>query len=125
MNLNYIIIYANDFHKLKAFYIDKLGMTNLGAVSSDIFATLQPSAGTTRIGLQDKKSSKLPPAHETQPGSVELSFEVEDVDATFKQWKKNGVEIVSEPADLPFGRYMLAKDPEGHYLSAFRFAQRN
>lgn len=125
MNLNYIIVYANDFQKLKAFYIDKLGMTNLGSVSSDIFATLRPSGGGAVIGLQDNKSSQLPPARETHPGGVELSFEVEDVDATHKQWKANGVEIISEPADLPFGRYMLAKDPEGHYLSAFRFAQKN
>jgi predicted enzyme related to lactoylglutathione lyase len=125
MNLNYIIVYVNDLPKMKAFYIDKLGMTNLGSVSSDIFATLRPSNGGAMVGLQDKKSSQLPPGRETQPGSVELSFEVEDVDATHKQWKKNGVEIIAEPTDLPFGRYMLAKDPEGHYLSAFRFANRS
>jgi predicted enzyme related to lactoylglutathione lyase len=66
----------------------------------------------------------LPPKDETQPGSVELSFAVEDVDATYKQWKEKGVEMISEPTDLPFGRYFLAKDPEGHYLSAYKFANR-
>jgi len=124
MNLNYIIVYANDFPKMKAFYIDQLGMTNLGSVSSDIFATLQPADGGARIGLQDKKSSALPPGQEEHPGNIELSFAVEDVDATCKQWKVNGVEIISEPHDLPFGRYFLARDPEGHYLSGYRFANR-
>lgn len=124
MNLNYIIVYANDFPKMKAFYMDQLGMTNLGSVSSDIFATLRPSGGGAVIGLQDNKSSQLPPSRETQPGCVELSFAVEDVDATYDQWKANGVEIIAAPHDLPFGRYMLAKDPEGHYFSAYRFANR-
>jgi predicted enzyme related to lactoylglutathione lyase len=99
-------------------------MSYVGAESSDTFATLRPSNGGAMVGLQAKQSSKLPPAYEQQAGSVELSFEVEDVDATTKNWKEKGIEIIAEPVDLPFGRYMLAKDPEGHYLSAFRFAQR-
>ena len=124
MNLNFIVIYANDLQKLKNFYIDALGMSYVGADSSDDFATVRPSNGGAMVGLQSKQSSKPLPAHEQHPGGVELSFEVEDVDATCKSWKEKGVEIINEPMDLPFGRYMLAKDPEGHYLSAFRFAQR-
>jgi hypothetical protein len=27
----------------------------------------------------------------------------------------------SPSKDLPFGRYFLARDPEGHYLSVYRF----
>jgi predicted enzyme related to lactoylglutathione lyase len=55
---------------------------------------------------------------------VELSFEVDDVDDIWKRWKEQGVEIVTEPMDLPFGRYFMAKDPEGHYLSAYCLAAR-
>jgi predicted enzyme related to lactoylglutathione lyase len=124
MNLNFIVVYVDDLEKSKAFYTDALGMTYMGAVSSATFATLRPSEGGAMVGLQSKASSKLPPGRETQPGSVELSFEVADVDATCKLWKEKGVEILSEPIDLPFGRYFLAKDNEGHYLSAFRFAQK-
>ena len=123
MNLNFIIVYVNDLEKSKAFYTEALGMTHMGAVSSTTFATMRPSEGGAMVGLQDKQSSQLPPGREEQPGSVELSFEVADVDATCKLWKEKGVEIISEPMDLPFGRYFLAKDNEG-YLSAFRFAQR-
>ena len=61
---------------------------------------------------------------EKQPGSVELSFAVDDVDGTWKRWKEKGVEMVTDPMDLPFGRYFMAKDPEGHYLSAYRFSQK-
>ncbi len=124
MNLNYILVYVNDFQKLKSFYIDALGMTDLGSRAPDYFATLRASEGGAIIGLQDKKSTPLPPAQEQHSGSVELSFAVEDVDALHKNWKEKGVEIITEPADMPFGRYFLAKDPEGHYLSAYRFNPR-
>jgi len=124
MNLNYIIVYVNDLEKLKTFYTEALGMTYVGSVSANAFATLRPSGGGAMVGLQAKEFSELPPKFEDHAGSVELSFAVDDVDATWKQWKENGVEMISEPTDLPFGRYFLAKDPEGHYLSAYKFAQR-
>jgi predicted enzyme related to lactoylglutathione lyase len=120
MNLNFMILYVRDVEKSKAFYTKVLGMEFMEALSSPTFVTVRP-AGGAMIGLQDKSASRLPPGREEQSGSVELSFEVEDVDAIWKHWKEHNVEIVSDPMDLPFGRYFLAKDPEGHYLSAYRF----
>ena len=122
MNLNYIIVYVRDMEKLKAFYTEALGMAVVAELSSPTFVTLRPAAGAM-IGLQDSKASRLPPGREDKPGSVELSFAVDDVDSTWKHWKEKGVEIIADPVDLPFGRYFLAKDPEGHYLSAYRFAR--
>ncbi len=123
MNLNFIILYVRDMDKARKFYTEALGMTFMEAISSPTFYTLRPAAGAM-IGLQDQSTSRLPPKDE-KPGSVELSFEVEDVDGTWKQWKENGVEMVTEPMDLPFGRYFMAKDPEGYYLSVYKFKQRN
>ena|SRR5258708_22234486 len=123
MDLNYIIVYVDDLDKARAFYTQSLGMTVMEALSSPTFVTLRP-AGGSMVGLQDKKASRLPPNQEKQPGSVELSFAVDDVDETWKRWKDKGVEMVTEPMDLPFGRYFMAKDPEGHYLSAYRFSQK-
>lgn len=123
MNLNYMILYVQDLAKEKAFYRDMLGLKVMEAVSSATFVTLSTD-GESRIGLQDRATSRLPP-RDDQPGSVELSFEVEDVDVTWKQWKEKGVEMITEPVDLPFGRYFLAKDPEGYYLSVYRFNKRS
>jgi predicted enzyme related to lactoylglutathione lyase len=120
MNLNYVILYVRDLDKAKVFYTEALGLTVLEAASGPTFVTLR-SAGGAMLGLQDKTASRLPPAREEQPGSAELSFEVDDVDGTWQRWKEKNVEIVTDPMDLPFGRYFLAKDPEGHYLSAYRF----
>ena len=120
MNLGYVIVYVDDLNKSKAFYAEALGLTVVEAHSGPTFVTLKGESGAA-VGLQDNATSELPPKFEGQPGSVELSFEVEDVDATWKRWKANGVDMVTEPMDLPFGRYFMAKDPEGHYLSAYRF----
>ena len=124
MNLNYVILYMQDMDKAKAFYTESLGMTVVEDASSPTFITLR-SAGDSMLALQDKMTSRLPPRQEAQPGSVEVSFAVDDVDATWQQWKAKGVEFITEPMDLPFGRYFMAKDPEGHYLSAYRFAQKS
>lgn len=127
MNLNFVVVYVRDLDKAKAFYTDVLGMTVLEDHSSPSFITLSPSNGTqgAMLGLQDKMAAVLPPRHEESPGGVELSFEVDDVDATWQRWKEKGVELLTEPTDLPFGRYFMARDPEGFYLSAYRFAQRD
>jgi predicted enzyme related to lactoylglutathione lyase len=114
MNLGFVILYADDMDKLQAFYTDLVGLSVWKEHSGPGFTSLRPANGTT-IGLQDKKTANLPPKLETASGTVELSFAVDDVDAA------NGVEIVSEPEDMPFGRYFLAKDPEGHFVSAFRY----
>lgn len=123
MNLGFVILYVNDMVKSKAFYTDILGLTVVEAISSPTFVTLR-SAGGSLLALQDNATARFPPKDETQPGSVEISFEVDDVDGTWKHWKDKGVEMVSDPMDLPFGRYFMAKDPEGHYLSVYRFARK-
>ena len=122
MNLGFVILYVGNLDKAKAFYTEALGLSVVEASSGPTFVTLQPARGAM-LGLQDKTASRLPPGRETQPGSVEVSFEVDDVDGTWKRWKEKGVELMTDPMDLPFGRYFLAKDPEGHYLSVYRFSQ--
>ena len=123
MNLGFVILYVDDMDKAKKFYTDTLDMAVVEAISSPTFVTLRPTGGSL-VALQDKAAAKFPPKDETQSGSVELSFEADDVDATWRRWQEQGVELLGDPVDLPFGRYFMAKDPEGHYLSVYRFAQR-
>ncbi len=120
MNLGFVILYTQDVSKAKAFYADRLGMSVVEASSGPTFVVLRPEGGSL-IALQDK-SERLS-ANSDALSNTELSFEVTDVDGIWKRWQANGVEIVSEPMDLPFGRYFLAKDPEGHFLSVYRLKQ--
>src|SRR5262245_16347495 len=124
MNMGFVVLYVRDMEKVKTFYTEVLGLDVVDAVSSPTFVTLRTTGGGSLLALQDKAAALMPPAREDQPGSVELSFEVDDVDETWKRWKEQGVTMVTDPVDLPFGRYFLAQDPEGHWLSAYRFAAR-
>ena len=65
----------------------------------------------------------LPPGLAGQPGGVELGLEVADVDAVFHEWKEKGVQTVTPPMDLPFGRTFVARDPEGHLIRVYRMKQ--
>jgi predicted enzyme related to lactoylglutathione lyase len=123
MNLGFVVLYVQDVKQVEAFYVGVLGLTVVEEVSSPTFVTLRADGGSL-LALQDKTAALMPPAREDQPGSVELSFEVDDVDETWKGWKERGATVVTDPVDLPFGRYFLAQDPEGHWLSAYHFAQR-
>jgi predicted enzyme related to lactoylglutathione lyase len=120
MNLGFVVLYVQDLAKVQAFYTEVLGLAVVEAVSSPTFVTLRPAEGSL-LALQDKAAARFPPKEETRPGSVELSFAVEDVDGTWHRWQEQGVELLGEPVDLSFGRYFMAKDPEGHYLSVYRF----
>jgi predicted enzyme related to lactoylglutathione lyase len=121
MNLGFVVLYVQDMEKVQAFYIETLGLTVVESVSSPTFVTRRSDGGSL-LALQGKAAAVMPPAREDQPGSVELSFEVDDVDETWRRWKDQGVTIASDPVDLSFGRYFLAQDPEGRWISAYRFA---
>lgn len=120
MNLGFVILYVQDMEKSRAFYSNVIGLTVVPEVSSDTFVTLRGTGGAL-LALQDKTAAVYAPKYEEHGGSVELSFEVDDVEATWQRWHEQGVTLLSEPANIPGGRYFLAKDPEGHYLSAYRF----
>ncbi len=53
----------------------------------------------------------------------DAALEVEDVDATFADWKAKGVDIVTDVQDLPFGRTFLARTPNNHILRVMNFTR--
>jgi predicted enzyme related to lactoylglutathione lyase len=122
INLGFVVLYVQDVQKMEVFYTHVLGLSVVEEVSSATFVTLR-SGGDFLLALQDKTVALLPPAREDQPGSVELSFAVDDGDATWKRGNEQGVHVVADPVDVPFGRYFQAQDQEDHWLSAYCFAQ--
>jgi predicted enzyme related to lactoylglutathione lyase len=78
---------------------------------------LRSRTGGTSLALQDatKETYGVPLAH----GGIIPSFEVEDADAIYQQWKAKSVEILGEVFDMGAGRVFTAKDPEGHYIQVF------
>jgi lactoylglutathione lyase len=54
-----------------------------------------------------------------QPGSLQLGFEVPDVDAFIDDARAKGVTIAMEPADESFGRLALIVDPDGYTVQVY------
>ena len=116
MKLGIVVMYVHNFEKAKAFYHDVIGLPIELSQTSDKFAFM-PLPGGPPLALQDISITSADKA--ARAGLTEIGFEVDDVDATYSRWKAKGVEIVEAPENKPFGRYFLAKDPEGHLLDVF------
>src|SRR5262245_49863922 len=121
--LGITIIYVRDIQKMSRFYTETLGLSVVKEQTAETFVTL--SAGGTWLALADvagpwvsRKLHLLPAQGETTlvPVGIELSFEVDDVDATWREWQAKGVPTLAAPQDFPFGRAFDAQDPEGHLL---------
>ena len=125
--LGITIIYVHDIKKMTEFYTQVLGLAIIQEQTADTFVML--TAGGTWIALADiagpwvsRKLNLLPAKRETPigPVSIELSFEVKDVDATWHEWQAKGIQTLTAPQDFPFGRAFDAQDPEGHVLNIYK-----
>ncbi len=115
-----VILKVSDVSKARKFYGETLAMPVIEEQSGDQFVMLRTATGF--MGLEPVSADWA--AKNGQPGAVEIGFEVEDVDATYKEWKNKGVHLLREPHDQPFGRIFEALDPDGHPLSVYKFAGR-
>jgi len=61
----------------------------------------------------------------TTPAHWDLTFAVDDVEATAKLAKELGGEVVAGPFDAPWCRMAVIKDPQGATLTASQFIPEN
>lgn len=116
MKVGIVILFVKDVARSKKFYTEVVELSVDEQQSNADFVTLK-SEGTL-LALQN--AARLPASQPHQPpSSVEIGFNVDGVDAIYKRWKEAGAEIVLGPEDRPFGRYFVARDPDGHYLDVF------
>ncbi len=116
--LGLVSVYCEDLERARAFYTEKLGLAVAPEFSGPDFIFLVAGG----VGVALRPLSSAPEDARTGAGSIELTFLVEDVDATYADLQANGVDIRSEIGDIGAGRAFLARDPEGHM---FAFAQLN
>ena len=129
--LGIAIIYVRDIQKMSQFYTEVLGCTVIKEQTNETFVTL--AAGGTWIALADiagpwvsRKLALLPGKRDMTiaPVGIELSLEVEDVDAAWRDWQAKGAKTLTSPQDFPFGRAFDAQDPEGHLLNIYKLRAR-
>ncbi len=54
--------------------------------------------------------------------NFDTALEVDDVDAIYAEWKENGVEILTDVIEMPFGRTFLSRTPDNHILRVLQTA---
>lgn len=112
-NINLIV---RDVYASKTFYTTLLGLTEPDERDGPPTMALLYAGGCT-ISLQDAEAIGLAggPA-----AGIEIGFEVDDVDATWRAMKAAGADVRGEPVSQSFGRTFDARDPDGHSLVIFR-----
>ena len=104
--LSYITLWVTKFEEAKELYRDTLGLP----VAEDNPGFIMFQTEGSRLAIH-----KLPKAPSLTRLSVELHFEVRDVDETFEALQKKGVKFEEKPANRPWGTRMASfLDPEGY-----------
>ena len=114
-SISTVLLYVSDIVKSARFYEDTLGFEKMHA-GNDV---AEFRLGDATLLLHHDKNfppGKLPPVGE-RGGGVKVYFTVENVDRFCDELKENGVAILEEPADQPYGlRTMELADPDGYRL---------
>lgn len=101
----YITLWATNFDEMVAFYRDQLELpVEFGDENFIQFAT-----GGTKLYIH-----RLGQAPRLRGHTVEIHFDVPDVDAAYQALLARGVEFEEAPANRPWGTRMASmRDPEG------------
>lgn len=104
-------VLVTDFAAARRWYTEKLGFKEMYAVEEVGWVELQTPLGGATIGL-----NRLEAAH-PGPGSVTITFGVQDIDATRAELEKRGVAFDGPTNEIP-GMVKLAPfhDPDGNAL---------
>lgn len=115
---HHIALKTSNFEKMRAFYVDVLGMAYLGGFPGR--NTIFLDAGSTTIELIEAEGALTPPAM----GWHHLALEVEDTDAAFAELAAKGVpfhiEPRSFPPDAPATRLAFFTDPDGNQVELYQ-----
>jgi len=108
MTIPYITLWAVHFNEMVAFYRDKLELpVEYGNENFIQFATQGTKLYIHRLGT----------APSLREHTIEIHFDVADVDAAYKELVGRGLAFEDPPANRPWGVRMAAfRDPEGYAL---------
>lgn len=111
---HHIALKAADYSRSKDFYTQVLGFPVVGQIpgSDVVFIDI---GGTTIELMPGPKDDGPRPSR----GFVHLAFEVDDVDATYADLSRKGVEFFIEPKNAGDIRLAFFRDPDGNELELF------
>lgn len=108
--LNIIILRTQDLEAARAFYRDVMGMS-VEAEAPNFLQVRSEDGQGPEFGIG---------VGEPSVGGPELWWRTEDTDALHAYLVAQGVRILAEPNDKPFGRAVEFADPAGNHLYAYQ-----
>lgn len=115
---HHIALFTGNFARLKRFYVEDLGLPQVGSFPGGKTIFLQ--IGDTAVELIERTDWQ---SSETG-GWQHLALEVADLDAAYAELSAKGiafhVEPKNVPADDPSVRIAFFKDPDGNILELFQ-----
>ena len=124
MNLGAVLLYADDFEAMLAFYRDDLGLEvigiNPGPEYDEGVDFVFLDAGGPGVEIFDRSvhPAELPMS---VGGSVRAAFQVDDLHATRDSLMARGIEV-GDFVNRQWGRYVELCDPENNPLVIFQVA---
>jgi catechol 2,3-dioxygenase-like lactoylglutathione lyase family enzyme len=108
-------LYVPDLARGKAFYQDAFGLEGREVGGDSVMFRFKD----TYVFLRESTQAGEPPGEirdEALNGAGQFAIIVEDVDAVSAELTEHGVELLSGPADRPWGmRTVTFADPAGHF----------
>ena len=103
---NLLVLFSPEIEATRSFY-ERLGLK---------FVRERHGTGPEHFACDvDGFVLEIYPQRDDQPsGTVRLGFSVDSVDDIDADLRLDGVSIISEPADRPWGRSMIVADPDGN-----------
>lgn len=126
MKFTNVRLLVKDYEKCFKFYTEKLGLEAVFNIEN-CYGSFKVAEGIEGLAIftSDLMAPAVGNADKEQPVGYRekslVSFEVSNVDETYKELKAKGVEFINEPADMPdWGmRTVYLRDPEENLIELY------
>jgi catechol 2,3-dioxygenase-like lactoylglutathione lyase family enzyme len=103
-----VALFTDDVDRLRAFYEHVLGRAPEASwPGGAVYA-----AGAVKLLVHERAGA----AEEGPPNEDHVAIDVESVDGACAKLRKNGIELLVEARDYPWGRSAYLRDPDGRLV---------
>lgn len=116
----YPVVMTDKVEETSKFYVDNFRFAK--AFESDWYIHLQSTEDpSVNLAVLDGTHESVPVSGRGKVSGLLINFEIEDVDAEYERAKKNGLPILLELRDEPWGqRHFITADPNGVLLDIIK-----
>ncbi len=118
-NLGFLVLFVANPQKSSLFYQELFEIKPIEESPTFVMFALKNGV---MLALWSKYTAE--PRVEAPPGSTEVCFPTDNVDALYEAWSKKQLVIAQKPTDMDFGRTFLILDPDGHRIRIYKLFER-